>query len=132
MAFIRGQPSSGTTPLPDFQGLDPHPPTGELQEHHALIRTQGEGEEARAGGSEADLLDRLTLQDQQVVTASRRVTETADHMYERTVALDLLGERRRILESLQKRGSLVLDSAPEDLSVNVVNRYLELKARQVL
>lgn len=74
----------------------------------------------------------VTLQDQQVVTAARRITETADQMYERTVALDLLTERRRVLESLQKMGSLVLDSAPDDLSVNVVNRYLELKSRQLL
>jgi uncharacterized protein (DUF58 family) len=74
----------------------------------------------------------VTLQDNQVVEASRRPSETAEQMYERTVALDLLTERRRILESLQKMGSMVLDSAPEDLSVQVVNRYLELKSRQVL
>jgi uncharacterized protein (DUF58 family) len=74
----------------------------------------------------------VTLQDQQVVAASRRACETAGQMYERTVALDLLGERRRVLDSLQKLGALVLDSAPEDLSVDVVNKYLELKARQLL
>jgi uncharacterized protein (DUF58 family) len=74
----------------------------------------------------------VTLQDNQVVTASRRPTETVAHMYERTVALDLLNERRRILDNLQRIGSLVLDSAPEELSVSVVNNYLELKARQLL
>jgi uncharacterized protein (DUF58 family) len=74
----------------------------------------------------------VTLQDQQVVAASRRVTDTADHLYQRTVALDLLSERRRVLDSLQKLGCHVLDSAPEDLSVGVVNRYLELKLRQLL
>lgn len=74
----------------------------------------------------------VTLQDQGVVAASRRVTDTAEAMYERTVALDLLGERRRVLDSLQKLGSLVLDAAPSDLSVGVVNRYLELKQRQLL
>ncbi|HEU4753317.1 MAG TPA: DUF58 domain-containing protein [Armatimonadota bacterium] len=74
----------------------------------------------------------VTLQDNAVVAASRRPSETVPQMYQRTVALDLLGERRRVLDSLQRLGSLVLDSAPEDLSVSVVNRYLELKARQLL
>jgi uncharacterized protein (DUF58 family) len=74
----------------------------------------------------------VTLQDNAVVAASRRPTETAEQMYERTVALDLLTERRRIFDNLQKLGAIVLDSAPEDLSVEVVNRYLELKSRQLL
>jgi len=74
----------------------------------------------------------VTLQDHQVVDASRRPCETAAQMYERTVALDLLGERRRVLESLQKLGAVILDSAPQDLSVSVVNQYLELKYRQML
>lgn len=74
----------------------------------------------------------VTLQDEQVVLASRRPTETATQMYQRTVALDLLTERRRVLDSLQRQGAVVLDSAPEELSVGVVNRYLELKYRQLL
>jgi uncharacterized protein (DUF58 family) len=74
----------------------------------------------------------VTLQDQEVVAAARQHAETAAQMYQRTVALDLLTERRRILESLQRLGAVVLDSPPEELSVNVVNRYLELKYRQVL
>ena len=74
----------------------------------------------------------VTLQDEQVVGASRRICETAPQMYERTVALDLLSERRRILESLHRLGAVILDSPPGDLSVGVVNRYLELKSRQLL
>ena len=53
-------------------------------------------------------------------------------MYERTVAVELLAERRRVVESLHKLGSVVLDCAPSELSVAVVNQYLELKYRQVL
>lgn len=74
----------------------------------------------------------VTLQDEQVVRAAHRPSETTELMYERTVALDLLAERRRVLDSLQKLGSLVLDTTPEGLSVSVVNRYLELKSRQLL
>jgi uncharacterized protein (DUF58 family) len=74
----------------------------------------------------------VTLQDNAVVAASRRPSETVPQMYERTVALDLLSERKRVLDSLHKLGSHVLDAAPQDLSVSVVNRYLELKSRQLL
>jgi len=74
----------------------------------------------------------VTLQDEQIVAASARPCETAQQMYERTVAIDLLSERRRVLDSLHKLGAVVLDSTAAALSVDVVNRYLELKYRQVL
>ncbi len=74
----------------------------------------------------------VTLQDTPLVGASRRPSETVEQMYERTVALDLLGERKRVLDSLHRLGALVLDSAPHELSVNVVNQYLRLKAKQQL
>ncbi len=74
----------------------------------------------------------VTLQDERVVAAARRPAETVSDMYQRTVALDLLTERRRVLDSLHRLGAVVLDSAPEHLSVDVVNRYLELKYRQLL
>jgi uncharacterized protein (DUF58 family) len=74
----------------------------------------------------------VTLQDAEVLGAARRVVTDAPSMYERAVALDLMSERRRVLDSLHRLGSLILDSAPDQLSVGVVNRYLELKSRQLL
>lgn len=74
----------------------------------------------------------VTLQDNEVVAAARRPCETAEQMFERTVAIDLLNERRRVLDSLHRLGATVLDSPPQELSVQVVNRYLELKCRQLL
>ncbi len=74
----------------------------------------------------------VTLQDNEVLTAARRVVTDAPSMYERAVALDLMTERRRVLDSLHRLGSLILDSPPDQLSVGVVNRYLELKSRQLL
>lgn len=74
----------------------------------------------------------VTLQDQHLVDTSRQACETAGGMYRRAVALELLAERRRVLESLQKLGAVICDSPPEELSVQVLNRYLELKSRQRL
>lgn len=74
----------------------------------------------------------VTLQDEEVLVASRLPCETADEMYRRAAAVELLTERRKVLDSLGRLGSLVLDVAPEELSVQLVNHYLELKARQLL
>ena len=74
----------------------------------------------------------VTLQDTSVVGATRGPVHTEAEMYERAVALDLLGERRRVLDRLMREGAVVLDTPPEELTVAVVNRYLELKYRQLL
>ncbi len=74
----------------------------------------------------------VTLQDNQIVAASRRPTTTVASLYERAVSLDLLGERKRLVESVHKMGGLVIDCAAHELTMTVVNRYLELKARGTL
>src|SRR5205823_4952063 len=74
----------------------------------------------------------VTLQDANVVGRAEQPPGTIPEMFERTVAVELLAERRKVTEKLQKLGAIVLDSAPEQLSAAVVNRYLELKQRQML
>jgi uncharacterized protein (DUF58 family) len=74
----------------------------------------------------------VTLNDANIVALTETVPhETAD-VYARTAALEMLNERKRLLDSLTQQGVLVLDRTPEEISVAVVNRYLELKARQVI
>jgi len=50
-------------------------------------------------------------------------------MYERAVAEETLDERAVILESLRQRGVMTLDVPANQLTIAVVNKYLELKAR---
>jgi uncharacterized protein (DUF58 family) len=45
------------------------------------------------------------------------------------VAEQLLDERALTLESLRRRGILTLDVPANQLTIAVVNKYLELKAR---
>jgi len=74
----------------------------------------------------------VTLNDANIVALTETVPhETAD-VYARTAALEMLNERKRLLDSLTQQGVLVLDRTPEEISVAAVNRYLELKARQVI
>ena len=51
----------------------------------------------------------------------------ADHLYNVMTARDLLAGRSEMLRSLERQGVLVLDTAPEKLTIDAVNRYLTLK-----
>ena len=63
--------------------------------------------------------------------ASQGVIDSAT-LYQRTVAEELLEERRLTLEQLQRQGVLTLDVSANELNVAVINRYLELKAKTML
>ena len=51
----------------------------------------------------------------------------AEHLYNVLTARDLLAGRSEMLRSLERQGVLVLDTAPEKLTIDAVNRYLALK-----
>ena len=53
-------------------------------------------------------------------------------VYQRAVAEKLLNERQVVLETLSRHGVLTLDVPAEKLTVAVINKYLELKARTML
>ncbi len=51
----------------------------------------------------------------------------AEHLYKVLTARDLLAGRSEMLRGLERQGALVLDTAPERLTIDAVNRYLALK-----
>ena len=53
-------------------------------------------------------------------------------LYTAAAAADMLTWRHQVLTGLMHRGALVLDSFPEQVSAPLVNKYLEIKARQML
>jgi uncharacterized protein (DUF58 family) len=71
----------------------------------------------------------VTLQDPDVLQASRRDPTTLDALYERAVAASILADRDRALARLRSHGAVALDSPAGEVSVALVNRYLELKER---
>ena len=74
----------------------------------------------------------VTMENEGITACADQAVTSVDSLFERAAALELLAERRTVVERLQRDGALVLESPPEQLSVQVVNRYLELKARQLL
>jgi uncharacterized protein (DUF58 family) len=74
----------------------------------------------------------VTLRDPTVQAMARQEVQDSVGLYGRTVAERLLEERRVTLEQLQRQGVLTLDVPADELSIAVINRYLELKAREMI
>lgn len=52
--------------------------------------------------------------------------------FRKAVAYRLVRERREVISHMRKGGAFVLDVAPEDLSIPLVNRYIELREQNRL
>jgi len=55
-----------------------------------------------------------------------------EEVYTKTVAEKFAYEKRLIAKELQQFGILSILTTPQDLTVNTINKYLELKARQAI
>ena len=58
--------------------------------------------------------------------------DSLEDIYIKTIADKFIYEKKMIVKELQKNGILVVYTAPSKLTVNVVNKYLDLKARQFI
>lgn len=74
----------------------------------------------------------VTLRDPQVSAIAHTPTLNLPQTYERAVALDLLAQRQIAFAQLQQKGVLVLDAPADQISNQLVDRYLQLKARNQL
>lgn len=74
----------------------------------------------------------VALRDPEVDQQAHAVTSTLMSTYSRAVALDVLTQRQLALAQLKQRGVLVLDAPAHHMSNQLVDRYLHLKARNLL
>lgn len=58
--------------------------------------------------------------------------DTVEGIYIKTIADRFDFEKKQIVKELRKHGILSILTTPQNLSVDVINRYLELKARQMI
>jgi len=73
----------------------------------------------------------VTIRDPALDHEAHQTPDTSEAVYRRAVAEQMILERRLLLDQLQHRGVLTLDVDAEHLTMAVVNRYLELKARHL-
>ena len=74
----------------------------------------------------------VTISDPDVHAAAHQQPDTSLTVYQRAMATQVLDERRIVLDILRKRGVMTLDVPANQLSMAVVNRYLELKGKTLL
>ena len=67
-------------------------------------------------------LDELIAQD----------AEDLQSIYHKTIAEKFSFEKRLMIKELQKHGIQTILTAPENLTINTINKYLEIKARGLL
>jgi uncharacterized protein (DUF58 family) len=74
----------------------------------------------------------VTLRDPQVDLQAHTITENIQSTYARAVALDLLSQRQIAFAELKQKGVLVLDAPANQITEQLVDRYLQLKAKNQL
>jgi hypothetical protein len=58
--------------------------------------------------------------------------ETTFELYEQTIAQKFDYEKRQIVKELQQYGILSVYTTPQNLTVNTLNKYLEIKTRNLI
>lgn len=74
----------------------------------------------------------VTISDPDVVAAAKKRPFDSQTVYQRAAAAQLLDDRQVVLDNLRRRNVLTLDVPANQLSIAVINRYLELKAKTML
>ena len=74
----------------------------------------------------------VTLRDPEVDFQAQGLTPNLRAAYSRAVALDLLNQRQVAFAQLKQKGVLVLDAPVQQISDQLVDRYLQLKAKNLL
>lgn len=59
------------------------------------------------------------------IAASKASTEI--EAFDRAVAMELLTDRKKIISRLNKAGIMCIESEPENIEINTINRYIKIK-----
>jgi uncharacterized protein (DUF58 family) len=78
------------------------------------------------------LLVVMFFENTELIDYSKKKVDYVSDIYAQTIARQLINEKKQIAARLRKNGIQVILSRPEDLSINTVNKYLELKARSMI
>ncbi len=82
--------------------------------------------------SKFHLLLVVFFENTEVLEISSSVVRNVEDVYRKAVAGQYVHEKRLIAKELNRHGILTVLSTPHQLTMNVLNKYLELKARQAL
>jgi uncharacterized protein (DUF58 family) len=75
------------------------------------------------------LLVVIIFENSELIDYSQKKVESLSDIYTQTTAEKLVLEKKQITHRMRKEGIQTILSKPEDLSINTVNKYLELKSK---
>jgi uncharacterized protein (DUF58 family) len=78
------------------------------------------------------LLVVIFFENTELVEFSQKKAATTQEIFEKTIAEKFIYEKKLIVNELHKYGIQSILTAPENLTVNTINKYLEIKARGLL
>jgi hypothetical protein len=68
----------------------------------------------------------------EVIEYGKRHAETLHDIYLHTIAEKFSMEKNQVVQQLKQYGIQAILTPPKDLSINTVNKYLELKSRGMI
>ncbi|MEW5818831.1 MAG: DUF58 domain-containing protein [Cyanobacteriota bacterium] len=74
----------------------------------------------------------VTFNDKKVLQLANCQVDTPIDVYNQAVSIDLLEQRKQALNTLVRKGGLVLDVPPEELCTAIVDKYLTIKAKNLI
>ena len=78
------------------------------------------------------LLVVIFFKNTELIDSLEQSAESTLQIYEKTIIEKFIYEKKMIVNELQNRGIHTILTSPEDLTINTINKYLEIKARGLL
>ncbi|MEM7187452.1 MAG: DUF58 domain-containing protein [Bacteroidota bacterium] len=82
--------------------------------------------------SKTHLLVVIFFENTELIEFSQREAKSTQEIFEKTIAEKFVYEKKLIANELHKYGIQSILTAPENLTVNTINKYLEIKARGLI
>ncbi len=78
------------------------------------------------------LLVVVFFENSELAEYSKKETETLEEVYNTTIAEKLIYDKKQVENTIKQHGIQTIHTLPEKLSVNTINKYLELKSRGMI
>lgn len=82
--------------------------------------------------SKNNLVVIILIKNESIETISSLKIKNKEDLFNKGVAIEIIDERRKIINLLNKKGILCIECAPEKLEYTVVNKYIQVKNRTYL
>ena len=82
--------------------------------------------------SKQHLLVVIFFENTELTQFAEKQAETVHQIFQQTIAEKFVYEKKLIVNELKKYGIQTILTKPQDLTLNTINKYLEIKARGLL